>query len=108
MLEPETIDSQGDIYSEDEIRKTAFRFMERYQQFGLQHEDMVPEIFPLESYIAPVDFEANGQKIKKGTWLLRVRVLDAEIWLRVKSGELTGFSIGGSAIRTPELLQLAA
>lgn len=108
VLEPEVVDSQGDIYSAEEIRLTAYRFMERYQQFGLQHEDLIPEIFPLESFIAPVDFEVGGQKVKKGTWLLRVRVLDTDIWLRVKSGELTGFSIGGSAMRTPELLRLAA
>lgn len=104
VLEPETVDSQGDIYSAEEIRKTAYRFMERYQQFGLQHEELVSMILPLESYIAPVDFEVNGQNVKKGTWLLRVRVLDEDIWSRVKSGELTGFSIGGSAMRTPELV----
>ena len=103
VLEPETVDSQGDIYSIEEIEQTAWRFMERYQQFGHQHQELVPTILPLESYIAPVDFEINGQKVKRGTWLLRVRVLDAEIWDKVKSGRLTGFSIGGSAIKTPEL-----
>lgn len=107
VLEPEVVDSQDDIYSEDEIRKTAYLFMEKYQQFGLMHKDIVPAILPLESYIAPVDFEINGQKIKKGTWLLRVRVLDDGIWRRVKSGELTGFSIGGSALRTPDTVKLA-
>lgn len=108
VLEPEVVDSQGDIYSEEEIRQTAYRFLERYQTFGLQHQEMVPEILPLESYLAPVDMVINGHKIKKGTWLLRIRVLDADIWADVKSGKLTGFSIGGSAIRTPELLRTAA
>lgn len=106
VLEPETIDSQGDIYNAEEIEKTAWRFMERYQQFGLMHEEIVRSILPLESYCAPVDFEINGQKVKRGTWLLRVRVLDDEIWRKVRSGELTGFSIGGSAVRTPETIQL--
>lgn len=104
VLEPEEIDSQADIYSEDEVQKTAWRFLERYQQFGLMHKQIVPSVLPLESYLAPCDFELNGQKVKKGTWLLRVRVLDESIWKRVRSGELTGFSIGGSAIRTPELV----
>lgn len=102
VLEPETVDSQNDVYSEEEVRKTAHRFMERYQQFGLMHEEIVPSIMPLESYLAPVDFSIAGQKVKKGTWLLRVRVLDDAIWQDVKSGALTGFSIGGSAIRRPE------
>ncbi len=108
VLEPETIDSQNDIYSEDEIRKTAYRFMERYQQFGLMHDRIISSILPLECYLAPVDFEINGQSVKKGTWLLRVRVLDDEIWRKVKSGELTGFSIGGSAMRTPDTVEVAA
>jgi DNA adenine methylase len=31
-----------------------------------------------------------------------VRVLSDDLWDRVKSGDLTGFSIGGSARRVPE------
>ena len=108
VLEPEVVDSQDDIYSAEEIEKTAWRFMERYQQFGLMHEKIVSAILPLESYIAPVDFEVNGIKVKKGTWLLRVRVQDDDIWAQVKSGELTGFSIGGSAMRTPDKITVAA
>lgn len=101
VLEPETFDSQNDIYSEEEIQKTAFRFMEHYQQFGLMHEQIVRTVRPLESYLAPVDFEIEEQKVKKGTWLMRVRVVDPDLWAAVKSGKLTGFSIGGSAIRKP-------
>jgi hypothetical protein len=33
------------------------------------------------------------------TWLLAVRVADEELWRQIKAGELTGFSIGGSAMR---------
>ncbi|MCA9610234.1 MAG: DNA adenine methylase, partial [Myxococcales bacterium] len=38
VLEPETVDAQGDVYSADEVRKAAHRFMEEYQGLGLQHE----------------------------------------------------------------------
>jgi DNA adenine methylase len=34
--------------------------------------------------------------------MLAVRVLSDELWDRVRSGDLTGFSIGGSARRVPE------
>lgn len=101
VLEPETVDSQGDIYSEDEVRKTAWRFMERYQTFGLMHEQVLRSVLPLECFLAPVDFKIAGQSVKKGTWLLRCRVLDDDVWQGVKSGTYTGFSIGGSAIRKP-------
>lgn len=109
VLVPETVDSQGDIYSEEEIRKTMYRFMERYQRFGLQHRTIRPDILPLECYQAPMDIpeEVFGQPIKKGTWLLRVRIQSDAIWRDVKSGKITGFSIGGSAIRRPEARQAA-
>lgn len=97
VLEPETTDTQGEIYSEDEIRKTAWAFLEKYQNFGLMHEEIRRDIRPLESYLAPVDFEVNGDQIKKGTWMLRVRVLDDQTWEDIKTGKLTGFSIGGYA-----------
>jgi hypothetical protein len=32
--------------------------------------------------------------------MLAVRVLDDALWKQVKAGELTGFSIGGSALRS--------
>ena len=56
----------------------------------------------LESYLAPADFAIGEVRVRKGTWLLAVRVLSDELWERVKSGDLTGFSIGGSARRVPE------
>jgi len=105
VLEPEVIDAQDDIYSAAEIKKTAFKFMEQYQNFGFMHQEIVQDILPLESYLAPCDFVIEGKAVKKGTWLMRVRVLDAELWQGIKSGSLTGFSIGGSAIRTPELIE---
>ena len=55
----------------------------------------------LESYLAPTDFTIGELAVRKGTWLLAVRVLSDELWERVKSGDLTRFSIGGSARRGP-------
>jgi DNA adenine methylase len=56
----------------------------------------------LESYLAPAPFALDGMQIRKGTWLLAVRVLDDELWAQIKTGDLTGFSIGGSAARYEE------
>jgi len=55
----------------------------------------------LESYLAPAAFELDRTNVKKGTWLLAVRVVDDDLWKQVKSGELAGFSIGGSAVKVP-------
>jgi DNA adenine methylase len=101
VLEPEKVDAQQDIYSAAEVRDAAHRFMEEYRNLGLMHREILGEqVKILESYLAPAEFEADGTRIKKGTWLLAVRVLDDELWKQVKAGELTGFSIGGSALRS--------
>ncbi len=103
VLEPETVDAQNDIYSAAEVREAAHRFMQEYQNVGLMHRDLVNgKVKILESYLAPAPFEMSGTQIRKGTWLLAVRVLDDDLWAQIKSGELTGLSIGGSAARYAE------
>jgi DNA adenine methylase len=103
VLEPETVDAQEDIYSSVEIRQAAHRFMEDFQDVGLMHKMRVNgEVKIVESYLAPCDLTVAGTTIKKGTWLLGVRVLSDALWKDVQEGRLTGFSIGGSARRVPE------
>lgn len=100
VLEPETVDAQDDIYSASEVRDAAHRFMERYQNIGLMHRGVVNgRVKILESYLAPMSFALDGAQVRKGTWLLAVRVLDDDLWAQIKTGELTGLSIGGSARR---------
>jgi hypothetical protein len=103
VLEPDVVDSQGDTYSADEVRKAAHRWMENYGQLGKQHVEIVTgKIKILESFVAPIDFSVGEQVIKAGTWLLATRIVDDELWTAVKAGSFTGYSIGGTAVRKPE------
>lgn len=102
VLEPNEVDAQNDTISEEEIRQAAHKFMEDFGNLGLQHKEIVNgKLKLLETFIAPVPFEIDGEKVKKGTWLMKERVVDDQIWSDVKKGLITGFSIGGSAIRKP-------
>jgi hypothetical protein len=102
VLSPEEIDSQNDIISEDEIRKTAHTFMAEFKNIGFMHTDIINDQTQiLESYLAPVDMDVNGELIRKGAWVLGVRVLSESLWEGIKSGKITGFSIGGTAVREP-------
>jgi len=77
--------------------------MSDFQDVGLMHRMRVNGAVKIvESYLAPTDLTIAERAIKKGTWLLGVRVVSDELWNAVKDGQLTGFSIGGSARRTPE------
>lgn len=104
VLEPEVVDAQKDIYSSDEVRAACYRYMEDFQNTGLMHSQLVNgRVRLLENYLAPVDFSIGDESVKKGTWLQALRIRDDGIWHAVKSGELTGLSIGGSAVRAPAL-----
>lgn len=103
VLEPDVIDSQSDTYDAATIRAAAHGYMQYYRNVGLQHAAYVTgKIEVLESYLAPVNMVVEGQTIKAGTWLMGLRFVDPALWAQVKSGALTGLSIGGTAIREPE------
>ena len=104
VLVPEEVDSQGDIISEDEIRKTAHNFLSDYRGEGnkVQHSRKNDKLRIVESYISLVDMEINKHKIKKGSWVMSSKILDDKIWDQIKKGELTGYSIGGQGFATYE------
>jgi len=101
VLEPNVIDAQGDIISAEAIERAAHTFLARYNratQLGLLHEIFGENGIELvESWIAPVDLKLGSQRVKQGTWLMTNKIIDDALWKRVKSGDITGFSIGGTA-----------
>lgn len=101
VMEPDTVDSQGDKTSADEIRKAAHGFMQNYRNLGKQHDEIVTgKLEILESYVAPVQFGEGESLVKAGSWCMAIRVVSDDLWESVKKGEFTGFSIGGRATRT--------
>lgn len=101
VLTPDLEDSQGDIASAEEIAKAAHTWLADYRAHDVQHSGTrSPDIVPVESFIAPADFEIAGQKVLKGAWVLGAHVGDTE-WQRVEKNELTGWSIEGLGVRVP-------
>lgn len=96
VLEPDVEDLQGDIISAEEIEQAAHNFMVSYQIIVDHHEAMA-DARPVESYIAPIDFEMAGQTIKTGSWVMAVKIFNVDLWDKIVAGEYTGFSIGGRA-----------
>lgn len=106
VLEPDEVDAHGDFEKAETIRLAAHKFMATYNEattLGLQHTvfgDIGVEL--AESFIAPQDLDFDGQLkddeiIRKGSWVMTVHVTNDEIWKAIKSGAITGFSIGGIA-----------
>ena len=98
VLVPEEIDAHGDIYSIKEVRFAAHFFMEKFGNTGLMHEQFInDQAVIIDTFVAPVKMTIEGRKIKKGTWLIGMRILSEKLFNDVKAGRLTGFSIGGIA-----------
>jgi len=97
VLEPDVVDLQGDIYDAETIEKSAHNFLKDVRNIGLMHRQFGKNVHIIESYLAPVDFMLEEKKVKRGTWIMAVKVADNEIWNDVKNGKLNGFSIGARA-----------
>lgn len=103
VYEPDTEDTQGDEATALEIKKACYSFMENGQVYFVMHKGVRVDVCVLENYLAPVDFSietASGmEKVTKGTWLLGSRIPFGEMWADIKSGELAGYSMGGTGQR---------
>lgn len=102
VMLPDEVDMHGDITSEEEVRKACHNFNEFCRQPNLFHIESTELFSIVESYISPVDFKLNEEEVKKGTWLATIQVKDDNLWALIKSGEISGLSIG--AIATVETL----
>jgi hypothetical protein len=96
VYEPDVEDAHGDVMSAAEIEKAAHGFVKDARNIDKQHdfESGVGEV--VESYIAPADFEIGEHEIVKGSWVLVTKASD-EVWEDIKKGEITGYSMAGTA-----------
>jgi hypothetical protein len=99
VLQPGVRDSQGDVVGAQEIEQAAHRYLVESRLNDVQHDEQPAPVEVVESYIAPMDMVVAGRKVLKGAWVMAVHVSDPALWQDVTSGRITGFSIGGTAIR---------
>lgn len=99
VYEPDTVDSHDDYTSAEEIEKAAHTYLREYRLVGEQHVTLA-DAEVVESFIAPVNYTAeDGTLVKKGSWVMGVKVHSEELWAEIEKGAYTGFSIGGQAER---------
>lgn len=97
-------DGGRDFFSERELELASRTFMRKGgMQVGLMHRDGTTEAGyadVVESYIwrGPDWTLESGEVVTKGSWMLGA-VLSPEAWELVKSGQITGWSIQGTARR---------
>jgi len=100
VLEPDTVDLHGDIYSADEVEKACINFNTHCNKANLFHQVQIETAKIEQSFISPSDFMLDdGRMIKKGTWLQWFYFPEGnsdsdKLWKQVKSGDICGVSIG--------------
>ncbi len=99
VLTPGDDNAFGDIWEVDDIRVSAYRFMEQSRHIDLMHTTKVLAT-PVESYYFPTpeeggqeDYTIYGETVPAGSWWLGSRVQDDDAWELVKSGGLKGYSM---------------
>ena len=103
-------DTQGDIYSAEEIERAQRIYMKKFRRIGRDHKTIFgrEEAYLVDCYIVPMESDglnirrADGtvRHIRPGTWMQGVEWSE-ESWVEVKNGTLNAWSIGGKGFRTP-------
>lgn len=100
------VDENGEPYyvyfTEETIQKIARKMMEekKLDHINMEHDqDSIVDGHMLETWLVE-DSQKDKQQIygmdfEKGTWMGMYKVDDPQVWQKVKSGELRGFSIEG-------------
>ena len=93
------VDSQGDVIEPSELVKAAHEFVTSVRAGKAMHRGrVVAEL--VESLVFTKDMQtALNVDLGKVGWWVGMHIGDADVWARVKSGELRAFSIAGNAIR---------
>lgn len=97
VYEPNITDTQGDYMASDEIEKAAHKFLTDYRQLSYMHQ--IPETGAelVESYIVPSNTIIGKEQVKRGSWVIVVKILRDDLWQEIRDGKIQGFSFEGSA-----------
>ena len=94
-------DWQQDIVEPEELENAAYRFVELYREGGEMHERGGAAVL-IESVVFTEE-KMKAIRIPPGTlpvgWWIGFKVLDEDVWKKVKDGTYCMFSIEGEAKR---------
>jgi hypothetical protein len=93
------VDKQGDWIAPGELVKAAHEFMRASRLSKEMHGgEACGEV--VESIVLTRDVQDSlGVRLDKVGWYIAVKILDDDVWRRVRTGDYKAFSIGGRAKR---------
>lgn len=99
------------VFSEEVVAKIAEKFMRQQSTWAtnIDHSEKMAKTYIFENWIIedPLTDKAktvyNFSDLPRGTWMVKMRVSDDEVWENVKAGRLRGFSVEGEFITQEQL-----
>ena len=94
-------DSEYYVYfSPETVRKASELYLKHnnHHKATYEHQDRVGGVLTVESWIKEGDSDKSklyGYDLPNGTWFVKMKITNDDLWSRIKSGELRGLSIEG-------------
>tara|TARA_Y100000593_G_C4252198_1_gene307766 strand:+ start:202 stop:927 length:726 start_codon:yes stop_codon:yes gene_type:complete len=94
-------DSEYYVYfSPDTVRKASELYLKHnnHHKATYEHQDRVSGVLTVESWIKEGDMDKSklyGYDLPNGTWFVKMKINNDELWSKVKDGSLKGLSIEG-------------
>lgn len=99
---PQT-DSEGDWCTQDDLALARMKYIGQHRENIKRQHQARTDAKWVASYQLAKDFQtADGYVIEKGDWVGEMFVGDEDAWAAIKAGEITGFSMGGTALVAEE------
>jgi len=98
--DPNTDSDYYVYFSKDTVRQASELYLRHnnHHKATYQHQDRVSGVLTVESWIKEGDMDKSklyGFDLPNGTWFVKMKIENDELWDRIKSGELKGLSIEG-------------
>jgi len=97
---PNTQEDYYVYFSKDTVRKAAELYLRHnnHHKATYQHQDRVSGVLTVESWIKEGDSDKSklyGYDLPNGTWFVKMKIENDDLWSKIKDGELRGLSIEG-------------
>jgi hypothetical protein len=105
--DPNTDSNYYVYFSKETVRQASELYLKHnnHHKATYQHEDRVSGVLTVESWIKEGDQDKSklyGFDLPDGTWFVKMKIENDEMWNKIKDGELKGLSIEGYFINKME------
>lgn len=108
--DPNTDSNYYVYFSKDTVRQASELYLKHnnHHKATYQHEDRVSGILTVESWVKEGDMDKSklyGFDLPDGTWFVKMKIENDEMWAKIKEGELRGLSIEGYFVNKFQKMQ---